>query len=107
MALDTQTGGPEGDDERIGDVEVVDHDVEVDLLRPRGVTPHRRHVVRRELERQPAVRGVRGDDDPLRTVEGDRPPEHRGPELREGVRLAGVQRHVVHPADRPHDARGY
>jgi hypothetical protein len=51
--------------------DVVDHDVEVKLLRPLGIRPPRGLVVRGELEGDSRTHIVGGNHDPVVTVIGD------------------------------------
>jgi hypothetical protein len=58
-----------------GALDVVHHDVEVELLRLGGVRPPRRSMVRRQLKRQAGGRVVLGDDHPVTALVGDGEPE--------------------------------
>jgi hypothetical protein len=54
---------------------ILDHDVEVDLLRYRGIRPGRWLVTRSKLERQAGGRIAGGDDNPVGATVCNRQPE--------------------------------
>lgn len=81
--------------EWFGGVEVVDHDVDVELLRPRRVRPLRRDVVRSKLEGEPRCHVVIEDDDPVIRTIGDRQAEQFRVERCQSVRVGAVDDDVV------------
>jgi hypothetical protein len=86
---------PEGQYPRLGGGHVFDHDVQVNLLRDRWVRPRRRAVFLGELEGQAGRRVVRGDDNPVVALVGDRLPEQLGVESTQGSRVGAVEHYMV------------
>jgi len=84
---------------RLGGVDVVDHDVEMDLLRPAWVGPPRRLEIGRQLE--PDARGfvISGDDGKVVLLPGDWQAEELGVEPRKRNRVGAVHDHVVKASD--------
>ncbi len=75
----------EGPSRRVGDIEVVDHHVEVELLRRGRVRPARCDVVRRRLERETGGRVVRdsrvSDTTPCCAEDRPRPKVKKPPQV--------------------------
>ncbi len=88
--------GAEGEDLRLGGVEVLDDDVEVELLRHLLARPRRRPVVLDPLEGQALVLGP--DVDPV-LVRLDRPVEQRAVERRQGGGIGTVEHDAREPCD--------
>jgi hypothetical protein len=78
---------------------VVDHDVDVELLREIRVRPPRRPVIGSELEGHAGSAFAGGDDDPVVAQVGDRHPDQLAVERRQLPRVRAVDHHVVHPPD--------
>jgi hypothetical protein len=97
--LRRQPPGTERLDLRLGGRDVVDHHVQVHLLRPLRVTPLRGPVVGRELEREPRrVRPLR-DDHPVVASVGHVQSQQLGVERGQGRRVGTVQYDVVSASD--------
>jgi hypothetical protein len=81
-------------------LEVVDHDIDVELLRPSRVGPHRWLVVGRKLEGEARRLAVLGNHHPLIGLVGDRQAEELAVDESEHSRIATVDHYVVRSADR-------
>jgi hypothetical protein len=102
--VDMKRRGPEAEDLILSPVEVGDIEIQVKLLRVRGVRPPWRSVVLHALEREHEARaGMKG-----RKVVADRPPgiglidhatQERLVEPREFQNVRAIQNHALQPAD--------
>jgi hypothetical protein len=94
-----QPPGTQRQHARLGGVYVVDHDVEMHLLRPARVGPLRRLEIGRQLE--PDARGfvISRDDGKVVLLPGDGQAEELGIEPRERNRVGTVHDHVVKASD--------
>ena len=81
--------------------QIVDHDVEVHLLRNPRIGPGRCQVLRSQLKGQPRRGLVVGDHDPVLRPVGDRKPEKLRIELRKAGGVRGVDDDVVHSTEHP------
>jgi hypothetical protein len=79
---------------------ILDHHVQVDLLRHGHLRPGRRAVVRRALEGEPGRAVVVGHHDEVVVGVGDRLAQQAAVERGQGVRIRAVQDDVVQAADR-------
>ena len=86
---------PEGQYARLGGGYVFDHDVQVDLLRDRGIRPCGRAVVWGELEGQARRGVVGGHHNPVVALVSDRLPEQLGVEGCQGGRVGRVEYYMV------------
>ena len=98
-ALGRQPSGAEREHLSLSGVEVVDHDVEVDLLRPVRVQPLRWLVIRGQLEGHARGRVVPRDHYEVRRLVGDRQAEQLGVERGQRGRVGAVDDHVMQPSD--------
>jgi hypothetical protein len=85
-------------------VDVLDHDVEVDLLRYATVRPGRSFVIRGELEGKPGGGVVGCDYDPVVAVIGDRLVQQFRIEGCEPARVRTVQHDMMQPTDHGRDS---
>lgn len=83
-----QNSGPS-----VGDV--VDHDVELELLRPVWIGPLSGPLVRGKLKRDSGGPIVAGYHDPVAAVVGNRQPQELGVEGRERAGIGAVDNRVV------------
>lgn len=84
---------------RYGSVKIVDHHIEVELLRLLGVGPSRRSMVGRRLKGKTGGRVGRRDHDPVRAGVGHRQAEEFGVERGQRRGIRAVDDHVVGAAD--------
>jgi hypothetical protein len=84
---------------RLGGGHVFDHDVQVDLLRDRGIRPGGRAMVWGELEGQARGGVVGGHDNPVVALVGDRLPEQLGVEGCQGGRIGTVEHYMVQSSE--------
>jgi hypothetical protein len=75
--------------------DVVDHDVEVKLLRPLGIRPPRRLVIRGTLECDSGTHIVGGNHDPVVSVVGNRQAEELRVKSRKRSWIGTVDYHVM------------
>src|SRR6185295_5491330 len=94
-----QPPGTERQHARLGGGDVVDHDVEMDLLRPARVGPLRRLEIGRQLESDARGFVVAGDDGKVVFLPGDGQAEKLGIEPRERSRVGTVHDQVGKAAD--------
>lgn len=94
-----QMAGTDGEDFPVRGRNVVDHDIEVSLLRNLWVGPGRRDVIGRALKGDPR-RGLIGRDDAevIASVRDTLSEEERV-ELREQLRVSAVENHVMQTPD--------
>ena len=89
----------ERDDLQAGRLDVLDHDIEVELLGSSRVWPSRRLVIRGALKRDAGRRVGLRDDDPVLARARDRKAKQFGVEAREGRWFWAVDDHVVEASD--------
>jgi hypothetical protein len=82
---------------------VLDHDVEVELLRHGGIRPGRWPVAGGTLECQARGRIAGGDHDPVAVTVCHRQAQQGGVEPGEGTGVWAIQDHMVHPSDHAAD----
>lgn len=88
---ESKDSGPRGAD-------VLDHDVEVHLLRDGRARPRRRTMIGGELECELGCRVVLCDDDEIVAVVGDRLAQQRGVEPCESSEIGAVKDAMVQPS---------
>jgi hypothetical protein len=96
--LAVQPGRAECQDARGGGDNVLDHDVEVELLRDSRVGPGRRPVIGSSLECQARRLAVGGDYHPVVASVGNWLAQQPGVERGEHRRVGAVQDHMMQPS---------
>lgn len=94
-----QLGGTKGQDAYAGRLDVVDHDIEVDLLRVGRVRPAGRDMVRGALERKPGAVVIDGDDHKVVGAVHYGPAEQGRIKPGQGQRVRAVNHEVVQAPD--------